>query len=128
MSKDLNECDGTQDCRVCVNDIMDFGWPYAIDKWDITQGNGTTPASTCIKIVDLPDDLVDCQCGIRIQYLNTDNSTWITYKAIPHGYRLCCSSGSFNSNDDAVLFNNNIRFTECGSALLPSGTCLVQSL
>ena len=25
VSKDLNECDGTQHCRVCVNDIMDFG-------------------------------------------------------------------------------------------------------
>jgi hypothetical protein len=121
ISKDPESCDISNDCTVCTTDIQDFGWLYAINKWDKTKSSGPKPGGTCLKISDLPPDLLECQRGLRIQYLLDDQ--WVTYKAIPHGYRLCEASGSFNSNDDPELFQNKMRFTECGEALLPPGTC-----
>jgi len=125
VSKDPLECVSglkqSVDCVTCTSDILDFGWDYAINKWDSTKPKGEKPGPTCLTVAQLPPDLFECQRGIRIQYFL--DGEWITYKAIPQGYTLCRSSGGFNSVTDAVLFQNKIRFTECGTPLVPPGTC-----
>jgi len=126
VSKDPAQCiSGIQssiNCLTCLSDIEDFGWPYAINKWDSTKSSGYTPGPTCLAANLLPPDLTECQRGIRVQYLL--NGVWTTYKAIPQGYTLCRSSGGFNSIDDAPLFENLMRFTECGLPNdIPAGTC-----
>jgi len=121
VSKDVAECDSTKDCKICTTDIEDFGWEYAIEKWDATKVDGPIPGATCIKISDLPPELLECERGIEIQYLK--DGTWNTYAAIPSGYTLCPDSGTFNSVDDPELFQNSIRFNQCGSKLVPPGTC-----
>jgi len=127
VSKDPLECVSglkqSVDCVTCTSDIVDFGWDYAINKWDSTKPKGEKPGPTCLTVDQLPTDLFECQRGIRIQYFDTTLNEWVTYKAIPQGYTLCRSSGGFNSVDNAVLFQNKMRFIECGTALLPPGTC-----
>jgi len=121
VSKDILECDGTKDCKICTTDIEDFGWDYAIEKWDSTKENGPIPGATCLKISDLPPDLLQCERGIRIQYFL--NGIWNTYAAIPSGFTLCEKSGSFNSVDNPELFQNKIRITQYGSELAPPEIC-----
>jgi len=45
------------------------------------------------------------------------NGIWTTYKAIPQGYTLCTSSGTFNSDLDNLLFEHPIRFLSCSAVL-----------
>jgi len=116
ISKDPSQCytgaKANPNCILCVNDIQDYGWQYAYDKWDIFKNTGSGPLGICISINQLPPDLLECESGIRIQYDN--NGVWTTYKAIPSGYRLCPGSGSFNSANDFELFSNMVRIAQCG--------------
>jgi len=123
LSKNGADClpgpNANTDCVTCVNDIMDFGWAYAVAKWDITKSTGSKPGGTCITINQLPPDLLQCQSGLRIQYLL--NGVWTTYAALPSGYRLCPGSGTFTSALNPELFNNQLRIAQCGEIYDPTG-------
>jgi len=117
ISKDPLECvtgpQGSTECVTCVNDIMDFGWDYAFEKWDILKTSGPKAGGQCVSVDMLPPDLLECQGGIRIQYLLAGE--WVTYRALPNGFRLCPGSGSFNSASNPELFNSKVRFAQCSA-------------
>ncbi len=123
LTREVSDCQNSATCLTCISDVEDFGWDYVIEKYDLYKKKGPKPGPPCIPLDQLPADLFECQRGIRIQYFDTTTNVWVTYKAIPHGYTVCPASGQFNSNDDRVLFQNKIRFIQCGQEQLQSGTC-----
>lgn len=111
VSGKASQCDAA-DCKQCMSDISDFGWESSILKW---TGKVTEVANgDCMEASDLPDDLIGCQKGIRIQY-STGADTWATYKAIPEGSLLCDGSVEFSSANDGVLFSNRVRLAQCNA-------------
>lgn len=108
----------TGDCQKCTSDVSDFGWDVAFEKWHTV----VAPADSgeCVNLEDLPDDLVGCVPGIRIQYEESPG-VYKTLKAIPDSVQICDDSLSFDSLNHPVVFQKPLRLIQCE---LPD-TCLV---
>lgn len=109
-------CKTTKECIVCLNDIQDFGWQFAKDKYT----NQQVDKAPCVKLASLKDDdgnfitvLPPCVRGMYLQYEEKPNK-WVTYLALPAGKRLCPGSGQFTQVSDGPLFQYPIRFIQCG--------------
>lgn len=121
LSKSVKDCPASTACMTCVTDIQDFSWQYAYNRYDMFKKGGEKQGPPCVRLDSLLPDLLECQRGIQIQYFK--DGVWNTYRAIPHGFTICPNSGSFNSIDDKELFENQIRFSQCGQQALPEDIC-----
>ena len=113
---------GTPDFEECVDDIIDFGWGFAADKYLINPN----PAICSSDPKDFPKGLSACQTGAEIQYLDQATMEWVTYVAIPsESLRPVCASGlEFNAKDNVELFKNPVRVKQTS---LPRDTCITVS-
>ena len=112
----------TPDFQECKDDITDFGWPFAAEKYmpDPNQADCSTNPN------DFPMALSDCQTGAEIQYFNSETGEWVTYRAIPSdSNRPVCTDGLlFNAANDRPLFENPVRVMQTS---LPRDTCITVS-
>jgi len=106
--KQASECT-TGNCAQCVHDIADFGWAAAVNTWNsvVSQSGGD-----CVTRAQLPPALVECQDGVNIQYLNSEN-VWTTYLGVPSFVALCNNKITFDSVADQVLFQYPVRAIQC---------------
>ena len=117
---------GTPDFQECKDDIADFGWPFAAERYmpDPNQADCSSDPN------DFPEELSDCQTGVEIQYLNSETGTWITHRAIPSdSNRPVCTDGLLFTaggpgSRDFPLFVNPVRIKQRS---LPRDTCITVS-
>jgi hypothetical protein len=112
------DCVNNEQCRTCMNDRKDFGWPALVAKYD----KGFSTGNDCVKRAELPPDLPGfCTKGVRVQYYDRAADEWITQFAIPSD---TCLDGGFviiTTETDPALFENPMRIIQCSE---PKGTCL----
>ena len=113
---------GSPDFEECVDDIDDFGWKFAAEKY--LPSNDEALCSSDPR--DFPKELSDCQTGAEIQYFVPGSDEWVTYVAVPSDSdRPLCSSGlQFNADDHKVLFKYAVRVKQTS---LPRDTCITVS-